>query len=67
MTYDLLDGIRRDYNNKALSSNWRERSFLFYINLRLYIHYFLQTSGNARNLHEIIFFRYNNKSTLNYR
>lgn len=24
MTYDLLDGIRRDYNNKAISSNWRD-------------------------------------------
>jgi ADP-heptose:LPS heptosyltransferase len=21
-TYDLLDGIQRDYNNKAISSNW---------------------------------------------
>lgn len=26
ITYDLLDGIRRDYNNKAVSFNWRNEN-----------------------------------------
>lgn len=83
ITYDLLDGIRRDYNNKAISSNWRRWWMCLSVQLESTLHtisFFsflsacvfgaLKRARNAFKLWSCIernHFENNNKSTLNYR
>jgi hypothetical protein len=75
ISYDLLDGIQKDYNNKAVSSNWGDVNVSLPSLLQLeelYIHFvpsFFPLLGARNNASSNVekSFRYNNKGTLNYR